>query len=338
MTTAISAGAPAPLVVGVEVADGGTRLVASVRGAAGARRWQIRLPAPPTPEEAEAQISALVARVQAEQEQSGAGTPAVAGLGVALWGRVEARRGVVRALPPAADWDGVPLAERLAATWHAPVRLATATYAAALAEALVGAGASDERVLYVLLARGVTAAMVADGEALEGAHRAEGQLGHWRVSADGPRCSCGQPGHLEPLASAQALVRTMIGRAVASEASTAAMLRIAHGRAEAMSAAQVVQLAAEGDPIAQGVVGDALDALALALANCVALLAPDTIVIGGPLAQAGEAFFLPLQRRVEALCRTYSTPPPLVPAALEPHAVLAGAVALARLAAGLPAA
>jgi glucokinase len=108
------------------------------------------------------------------------------------------------------------------------------------------------------------------------------------------------------------------------------MLRVTGGRAEALTAPQVVALAAAGDPAARAVLDEALDALALALANLVAVLDPALIVIGGPLAQAGEAFLAPLRARLEELCRAFGFVPDLRAGALDPGAALLGAWLLAR--------
>jgi glucokinase len=117
----------------------------------------------------------------------------------------------------------------------------------------------------------------------------------------------------------------MIGRAAASDESTAAMLGISGGRAEAMTARAVIQLAEEGDAAAEAVVADALDALAPVLANLVATFDPDAIVLGGPLADAGEYLFSALNARVAALCESFGQAPTVVPGQLEPYAPLIGA-------------
>lgn len=327
-----------PIPAGVEIADAGTRLAVMLGDEPAARRWHQRLPLPPEPDEAVAQIGALVARALAESglvaangEQAG---PVASG--VSVWGSVDAAGKVVRSLPPAPAWRDYPLADRLRSRLGGPARLLSATSAAALAEYRGGAGAGSAQMLYVLLGRSVQCAVVTRGRLVLGAHGGEGMLAHVRVAPDGPRCSCGVVGHLEPIASAQSIVRAMIGRASASDESTAAMLRASGGRAEAMSAAQVARLAAEGEPAAVAVITAALDALALALAAGVALLDPDRIVLAGPLAAAGDDFLAPLRERLAALTATFAAGPlAVVPAALDPIAPLLGArLAAADLAAG----
>jgi glucokinase len=167
------------------------------------------------------------------------------------------------------------------------------------------------------------------GQMIRGAHGAAGSLDHWQVREDGPHCRCGGRGHLATLASAQSIVRSMIGRASASDESTAAMLRISGGRAEAMSATQVVELAATGDMAAQSVIEDAVDALASALAALCLTLDPGVIVIGGSLALAQPYYFQMLNERLRARTLAGVSPPQVAPGALEPNAALTGAAILA---------
>jgi glucokinase len=121
----------------------------------------------------------------------------------------------------------------------------------------------------------------------------------------------------------------MIGRASASDESTAAMLRISGGRAEAMSATQVVEIAAMGDAAAQSVIEDAAKALASVLAALCLTLDPGSIVIGGSLALAQPYYFQMLNERLRTHIAGVINPPQVVPGALEPNAALTGAGILA---------
>ncbi|HUG50794.1 MAG TPA: ROK family protein, partial [Terrimesophilobacter sp.] len=73
----------------------------------------------------------------------------------------------------------------------------------------------------------------------------------------------------------------------------------------------------------------ALDALALDLSHTVALLAPQAIVLGGGLANAGDALFEPLRQRLDALL-TFQKRPLLLPASIGENASVVGAALKAR--------
>ena len=312
-------------VAGIELADSGTRLVVALSPERGARRWSSRLTQPPTATEAVATLNDLVARALDEVGDPSATShePDVA-IGVALGGKVDARTGLVHEVPLAEGWHDFPLADVLTRRWGAPAVVQTTTQAAALAESREGAGRGHADMLYVLLGRSVSAALIFGGNMYYGAHGQAGDLAHWRVAENGPLCSCGERGHLGPIASAQSIVRTMIGRAVDHPESNAAMQAISGGRAEAMTASQVAELAASGDPVARAVMDEALGALAAALANLVVTLDPDAIVLGGPLAAATGSMLDPLESRIHELAG--SRRPALLAGELEPAAALIGAL------------
>jgi glucokinase len=320
---------PEPVVrlpIGIEIARSGTVLTAGIGEPMTPRRLIARYPAPPDAETAVGLIEALIQRVM----ETHGGSAQASAVGIALAGGVDDHRGVVLALPQAPSWSDFPLAARLGDALGVPVRLTSAVRAAALAEAAFGGDAGVSPLLYVSLGRSVEGGIVVAGRVLAGAHGAAGRLGHVRVAEQGPRCSCGAIGHLDPIASSQAVVRAMIGRASDREESLTAMLRVTDGRAEAITAPQIVALASGGDPVAQAVVAEAQEALARGLAGAVALLDPARIVIAGPLAEAGPAFVEPLAARLHAICSAQAAAlPALAPARLRAGATLTGALLLA---------
>ncbi|HEY7342769.1 MAG TPA: ROK family protein [Ktedonobacterales bacterium] len=307
--------------IGIEISDGGMRLTAKHTTTNTIHRR--RLVAPPTPDEAVDALNKLIVEVMRDDT-----APHADALGVAVWGDVDPARGEILSLPHTEGWDKFPLADRLASRWEIPVFLTSAVAAAGLAEAISGVGQQRRVALFVHSGRTIASALIEDGAIFTGANGRAGMLAHWLVSADGPRCACGQNGHLAPIASAQSIVRATIGLASASDESTAAMLRVSGGQAEAMTVRQVVQLAEEGDSAARAALERAWDALAVALTNLVAELDPDVIILGGPIAEAGEGFCQPLRERLAVLCGSWRPAPEILPGALGARAALIGACLL----------
>jgi glucokinase len=91
----------------------------------------------------------------------------------------------------------------------------------------------------------------------------------------------------------------------------------------------VLERAEAGDPVARAVWDSATDALALDLSHTVALLAPEAIVIGGGLAQAGPALFGPLEEKLDRIL-TFQRRPVLLPASVGENAGVIGAALRAR--------
>lgn len=226
-------------------------------------------------------------------------------VGVAVGGLVDARQGLVKKLHHAHGWHNFPLQDYLTEKLAVPCIVDNSANAAALAEVTLGAGQGEGIALYVGLGRGIGGGLVANGRVYHGTTSTAGEIGHTLVKMDGPKCSCGGFGHLEAIASAQAIVRTMIGLSVEYPATEAAIHQITGARAESITADQVLQLAAQGDEVAMRVVQDVNTYLGIALANIVHLVNPSIIIIGGPVAQgvyAEDQLLSPLRERVRALC------------------------------------
>ena len=115
------------------------------------------------------------------------------------------------------------------------------------------------------------------------------------------------------------------------EKSAADLLSRCGGRIERLSCKMVAQAAGEGNLLAQEVFRHAVQTLGWAVAQMITLLAPNVVVIGGGVPQAGEdLFFSPLRREVGR----YVFPPlaggfRIVPAALGEEVVVHGALAVA---------
>lgn len=208
-----------------------------------------------------------------------------------------------------------------------PVAVTHDVRAAALAEGLLGAARGCRDYLLLTLGTGVGAAVVIDGRPYTGAHGIGGELGHVAVEPRGPLCGCGRAGCLEALASAGAVARRFSAMSFESAAGEAAS-------SAAADAERVSSRAAAGDPVAAQIWREALDALALAIANYATLLDPQIVVIGGGMSSAGSSLFDSLIERVRALLR-FGEPCPIVPTALGEDAGRRGAAIAAWRAAGI---
>lgn len=217
----------------------------------------------------------------------------------------------------------VPLRDRVAAHLGLPVALGHDVRAGGLAEARLGGGRDGpdgaegresqrgRHVLFVAIGTGIAAASVVEGRTYAGAHGAAGELGHVVVRPGGPRCGCGGQGCLESIASASALAR-----------------RYAELAGTPLTAAEVVALATAGDPVAGQAWQEAIDALADGLLIAQSLFDPDTVILGGGLAGAGEALLGPLRTALRARL-IFQREPRLVRATLGDEAGCLGAALLA---------
>ncbi|MEU1646597.1 ROK family protein [Micromonospora zamorensis] len=259
-----------------------------------------------------------VAEGLAEKARADGLTPIA--VGIAVPGVVDEARGV-------AVWSAnvgfrdVPLRDLAVRRLGLPTTLGHDVRVGGLAEARLGAGRGTGHVLFVAIGTGIAAAHVVDGRAAVGAHDAAGEIGHILVRPDGPRCGCGRPGCLEAIASASA-----IGRRYAELSGATADAPV--------TAAEVAERAAAGEPLAGEVWQEAVEALADGLATGQALYDVATIVLGGGLAQAGDRLLTPLRSALHERM-TFHREPRLVAAALGDEAGCLGAALLALDAVGV---
>jgi glucokinase len=234
----------------------------------------------------------------------------VVGVGVVTPGIVDGDLGVVR-FAANLGWRDLPLRDKLVDRTKLPLRIGHDVRAGGLAEFTVGAAVGVRNAMFMPVGTGIAAALIVDGHELTATGYA-GEIGHAIVDPQGTVCGCGARGCLETVGSAAAIARRYTERG--GEPVTGA-----HDVANRMRA---------GDPIARQVWDDAINALATALTMAVVLLAPEVIVIGGGLAESGDALFVPLREEL-ATRLTFHRRPELVAASLGDNAGCTGAGLLA---------
>jgi glucokinase len=316
-------------VLGIEISSAGMQMSVALADLQGqiVHRARRRLSAPPEGQEAVAFLQEIIADVCSPERLKG---NRVLRCGIAIGAPVDAARGQVRMMYRAAGWEHLPLQDLIEQRSQIPAILDNDANAAALGEATFGAGIGERNLVYIGLGRGIGGGILVNGAIYHGVGTMAGEIGHTLVKEDGPLCPCGRRGHLEGIASAQAIVRTMIGVSVEYPQTEAAIRRVTGGRAEAMTVDQVFQIAADGDQVAGQVIGEVLHYLSISLANLVNVLDPGVIILGGAVALAGELLFEPLRQMVPPLClRAASEPVRIVPGVLGSDASLKGAVAIA---------
>ncbi len=238
------------------------------------------------------------------------GARALAGIGVAIPGPVDERRGVVLDAPNL-GWSDVPLREMAVERTGLQVFITHDVRAAASGEAVLGSarGAGDH--LFVAMGTGIGAALVIGGKPYTGAYATAGEMGHMTIDPEGPRCGCGARGHLEAYSSAGGMRRRYSEAADGDEIGTE----------------ELVARAVAGDEPARRIWDQAIDALAAALASAIVLLDPERVVIGGGLAAAGERLFAPLRTRVSERL-PFGRVPAIAPAGLGAEAGVRGMAVL----------
>lgn len=169
--------------------------------------------------------------------------------------------------------EGLDWTEWLGRTSAVPVL--NDAHAALLGELWLGAARGSQNVFLLTLGTGVGGAAVVDGKLLKGNLGRAGHLGHTVLDFLGPLDDVSTPGSLEyEIGNKNVVART-------------------GGRFPTTKALVTAQLA--GDPDAVRVWGRSIRALAAGIASLINVLDPEAVIIGGGVADAGEALFGPLR-------------------------------------------
>ena len=148
-------------------------------------------------------------------------------------------------------------------------------HSALLGEAWLGAARGFRNVIMLTLGTGVGGAAIVDDRLLRGQIGRAGHLGHSSLDPNGPPDITGTPGSLE----------VAIGNCTIKERS----------RGKFSDTADLVEAYRQGDSHAKQVWLKSVHDLACAVCSFINILDPDAVIIGGGIAQAGDALMVPLE-------------------------------------------
>ncbi|MFH0942416.1 MAG: ROK family protein [Chloroflexota bacterium] len=163
-----------------------------------------------------------------------------------------------------------------------------------LGEFYFGAGRNTRNFIYVTISTGIGGGIVIDGKLYSGAGGTAGEVGHMTIADEGPRCTCGNRGCWEQMASGTALARE--ARRRIGEGAASILLDSAGGDIERVTAEMVSLAFDQGDALSRELVARTSYYLGVGLANLVNIFNPELIVIGGGLANMGDKLLVPAYR------------------------------------------
>ena len=169
--------------IGVDI--GGTKTAVAISREPPAMLARIEFPTLPEqgPERA---IGLITQSIHEVLRTTGIDRAQVGGIGVSCGGPLDQRAGVIQAPPNLATWVDVPIASILRGEFALECKLENDADAGAVAEHRYGAGRGTRHMVFLTMGTGLGAGIIADGRLLRGASGQAGEIGHVRLSADGP--------------------------------------------------------------------------------------------------------------------------------------------------------
>src|ERR1700688_1558571 len=237
--------------IGVDI--GGTKVAAGLGDSAGEITHQMRIPMVAT--DAIAGLAAVTSAIDSGRAATSLNPELhclIAAIGICAPGPLNPQTGVVINPPNLPGWRNFPLAAEISKAYSLPVRVDNDGNAAALAEALWGAGRGFRNVFCATIGTGVGTGIVFDKHIYHGRTGAAREGGHVSIDYRGPRCGCGKRGCIEVFASGPAIARRACER-IAKEGRPSAILELAGGCPDRITSEIVGRAYAAEDSLAKEV-------------------------------------------------------------------------------------
>ena len=210
----------------------------------------------------------------------------VSAVGIGVPGLVQRNRivGGVNNIPVLA---GVSLADELAEL-NLPIEVENDAYLMGMAESHFGTALEAANVIFLTVGTGIGAALKLNGRFYRGANGRSSEIGHMILSYGGARCSCGNRGCFEVLASTPALINRYMD--LTDQVSSA------HGVPP--TGPELARRYLAGDPPARAAFQFHFEYLAAGVASLINIFDPQQIVIGGGIMESGDFYIQEVRQRV----------------------------------------
>lgn len=281
--------------------------------------------------DAAAGLAAVISAIDSvkSSEQHRAEASSISGIGICAPGPLDPCTGIVVNPPNLPGWRNFPLAAEVSKVYKLPVKVDNDGNAAALAEALWGAGRGFHIVICTTIGTGIGMGIVFDEKIYHGRTGAAGEGGHNTIDYRGPRCNCGKLGCIEAHAAGPYIARRAAEKIKAGKSS--AILDLAGGCPDHITSEMVGKAYAVGDALAREVLQETALLLTVWIGNMIDLLDPDVMIIGGGAGAMLQPFFGEIRDNLPKWCiNSHCQEVPLVPAHYGADAGIAGGAALCR--------
>jgi len=221
-------------------------------------------------------------------EEAGVGLKTVHAVGMASPGPLSQKERIIYDTPNLGFRD-FPIGKRLESDLGLPVLLENDVNAGVYGEFVLGAGRGFTNVVGIFPGTGIGGGLILDGRLFRGSTGNAGEIGHMIIQASGPLCGCGQYGCVEALASRTALAKEAV--AMASSGAAQPVYEQAGTDFKNFRSGVLADAYRQGVKGIVKIVERSAWFLGIAMANCVNLLSPEAIVLGGGLVEKfGEAY------------------------------------------------
>ena len=246
------------------------------------------------------QIKAGITRIAAVGAQQAA---PLRGIAIGVPSPVDADRRAVALAANLPGWKRVRLGHALEKEFCVPVAVENDANMAAIGEHWRGVARAVDNFVFIALGTGIGSGIFVDGKLYRGRSGAAGEVSHMTLEWQRWAEDFGDVGYFESHAAGLGIAREgreRLGLAAATWPKTLAEERDAYF---------VFELYRQGNPAARQVLEKAFTMVGVGIANIVAVLDPELIVIGGGVAKGAPRYLL---ETIKKVVRRILRKPPLI--------------------------
>ncbi|MFG6114848.1 ROK family protein [Halobacillus sp. MO56] len=172
-------------------------------------------------------------------------------------------------------WENMPVGSLLESEFSLPIHIVNDANAAAIAERIWGAGKGTENLIYITVSTGIGAGIISDGHLITGEEGSAGEFGHISIDVNGEKCSCGNIGCLENLASGSAIANIARDRLQSGETSEY------FTSPDHISSEEIGKASQAGDAFSLNILRETATYIGVGVTNLIHLFNTEVIVFGG---------------------------------------------------------
>jgi glucokinase len=214
----------------------------------------------------------------------------VKGVGIGAPGSVDPDNGRV-IFAGNLGWKDISLKKELEKQLQLPVFLQNDCNVCALGVHEVELEGRPRTLVGIFLGTGIGGGIILDGKLFLGYNRTAGEVGHMVLEVNGPKCTCGNRGCWEALASRSALFRQV--QEAVKDGQKTVLTEMLGNDLKDLRSGDLRKAIRQGDKFVEHIVEEAAKYTGIAVANLINVINPEVIVIGGGLMDALENEMMP---------------------------------------------
>ena len=139
-------------------------------------------------------------------------------------------------------------------------------------------------VIGIFIGTGIGGGIILDGKLYSGFNGTAGEIGHMVIQVGGPKCSCGNRGCFEAVASRGAILRAL--HAAVKDGQKTVLTEMLDANLTDLRSGDLRKAIRKGDKLVERIVEEAAEYTGIAVANLINIFSPQIVVLGGGVIDA----------------------------------------------------